>query len=79
MDSNISVIFTKVSSSVTLSCNGPSPWFFCVWEGPKGDRVCALREGIGKEKAGGICGKSDRFKISGESLDFDLRTFLAAT
>ena len=65
IDSNISVMSAKVSASVTLSCKSPSSWFFCVWEGPRGDRVCALREGIGNEKTGGICGNSDRLKISG--------------
>ena len=25
---------TTLGSTTTLSCRSPSPWFFCVWEGP---------------------------------------------
>ena len=56
----------KVSDLVTLSCKSSSPWFFCVWEGPKGDRVCALRAGVDKGQTGGICGSDDRLRISGK-------------
>ena len=51
-------------NSRTLSCSSPQPWFFCVWEGPREDRLCSLRsrEGELKERA---CGYEDsRLELS---------------
>ena len=60
---------TKVSATVELSCSSPSPWFFCVWEGPLGDRVCALRSDMDKEGVKeGMCGQDGRWRIRGELL-----------
>ena len=54
-------VATNLSSSVVLSCNSQAPWFFCVWEGPRGDRICSLRSDIGRD----MCGESDRLTIQG--------------
>ena len=56
---------TKLAEKVELSCFSPSPWFFCVWEGPRRDRVCALRSEIGKEEKA-MCGGVDMMEIQGE-------------
>ena len=58
-------VATKVSESVVLSCDSQAPWFFCVWEGPRGDRVCSLRSDIGRG-GGSMCGGSDRLAIQGK-------------
>ena len=55
---------TRLSESVELSCSSPSPWFFCVWEGPRGDRICSLRSALGVG-GGSLCGESDRMEITG--------------
>ena len=55
---------TRVAESVELSCSSQAPWFFCVWEGPTGDRVCSLRSSLGKG-GGSMCGESDRLKLNG--------------
>ena len=57
-------VTTKLSESALLSCHSPSPWLFCVWAGPGGDRVCGLRDNIGKGE-GAMCGGSSRLKITG--------------
>jgi hypothetical protein len=63
-DSVIKSTTTRLSESVEITCLSPSPWFFCVWEGPRGDRVCSLRSNIGKGD-GSMCGGNDRMKIKG--------------
>ena len=57
-------IFSTLDRNLTLTCTNPSPWFFCVWEGPRGDRVCGLRDKLGSGQAK-LCGEEDRFTISG--------------
>ena len=57
-------VSTNVSGRVELSCHSPSPWFFCVWEGPLGERVCALKADIDKGQ-GTLCGVSTRLEITG--------------
>ena len=59
-------ILTTERSSITLSCSSPSPWFFCVWEGPRGNRVCSLKDDIGRNNDDSLCGEDNRVKISGE-------------
>ena len=51
---------------VSLSCTSTSPWFFCVWEGPDGDRACALREKMG-EQGNSLCGEQGRLEVRGNS------------
>ena len=57
-------VATTLSSSVVLSCDSQAPWFFCVWEGPTGERVCSLRSDIGRE-GGDMCGESHRMTLQG--------------
>ena len=48
---------------VTLSCPvPPAPWFFCVWESPRAERVCGLRHQLGGP---GLCEGEGRLRISG--------------
>ena len=54
------------TTEVTLTCITSSPWFFCVWEGPGGERACALREKIGKQ-GDSLCGEQDRLEVKGNS------------
>ena len=58
-------VATNLSSSVVLSCNSQAPWFFCVWEGPRGDRICSLRSNIGRQGDRDRCGESHRMNIQG--------------
>ena len=58
---------TVVSEAVELSCTSTSSWFFCVWEGPRGDRVCALRSNMGKGDDS-MCGENKRFQIRGKKI-----------
>ena len=54
------------NKEVTLSCLTTSPWFFCVWEGPGGERACALR--VMMEKQGiSFCGDQDKLEVRGNS------------
>ena len=64
-DSVIKSVTAKLSEPVLLSCHSPSPWLFCVWEGPRGDRVCGLRDRVGKGE-GSMCGGSSRLKLTGQ-------------
>ena len=34
----------KQGDSVRLSCRTNIQWFFCVWQGPGGNRQCAIQE-----------------------------------
>ena len=43
-------VLAELDGNVTLRCVSPSPWFFCVWEGPQGGRVCGLRDKLDAEK-----------------------------
>ena len=54
------------SKEVSLSCTTSSPWFFCVWEGPAGDRACALRDQMANH-GNTLCGKQERLEIRGNS------------
>ena len=54
------------TKEVTLTCITSSPWFFCVWEGPGGDRACALRDKMGKQGES-LCGEQDRLEVKGNS------------
>ena len=56
---------TELSDLVELSCSSSSPWFFCVWEGPRGDRVCSLRSNI-HQGGGTMCGVSEKLKMKGK-------------
>ena len=58
-------VFSPVDQNITLTCTNPSPWFFCVWEGPRGDRVCGLRDKLGAGQSG-LCGEEERFTITGQ-------------
>ena len=57
-------VFSTPGENITLSCTNPSPWFFCVWEGPRGDRICGLRDKLGSDQDQ-LCGEDHRFSISG--------------
>ena len=57
-------VFSTLGENVTLTCTNPNPWFFCVWEGPRGDRICGLRDKLGSDQDQ-LCGKDQRFSISG--------------
>merc|ERR1719507_2219865 len=59
------------SQELSLSCSTTSPWFFCVWEGPHGDRACALRTQMDVEGPS-LCGEQDRLVIRGNSTQCTL-------
>ena len=61
-------IMTTLENTVTLTCSSPSPWFFCVWEGPLGNRACGL-----KNSDEALCGEDRRLQISGECDQIWLR------
>ena len=58
-------VYSEVGQNLTISCTNPSPWFFCVWEGPRGDRLCGLRDKLGSGQAK-LCGEEERYTISGQ-------------
>ena len=60
------VTIMTTTKEVTLTCITSSPWFFCVWEGPGGDRACALRDKMGKQGES-LCGEQDRLEVKGNS------------
>ena len=62
-----SQVLSDVGDSVTLRCISPTPWFFCVWEGPRGGRVCGLRDKLDSEGHQALCGADQRLNITGES------------
>merc|ERR1712130_613596 len=64
-------VSTKLFESVELSCSSNSPWFFCVWEGPRGDRVCSLRSAI-KTGGGSMCGQNEKMEIKGNASSCSL-------
>ena len=46
-------VHTEVSeepSQTILTCGGQEEWFFCVWEGPRGDRLCSVRARKGQDE-----------------------------
>ena len=64
-------ILAEQGTTVSLACSslGARPWFFCVWEGPRGDRVCGLRtldtENTGEDTRS-LCGEETRLIIGGQ-------------
>ena len=60
------VHFMSSTKEVSLSCTSTSPWFFCVWEGPAGERACALRDQMDTHGSS-LCGKQERLEIKGNS------------
>ena len=61
-------------SQTLLSCGGEAEWFFCVWEGPRGDRLCSVRARQGEEEVkDGTCGHEDpRLQLAGNRTDCQL-------
>ena len=62
-------VLADLGANTTLSCASPGPWFFCVWEGPGGGRVCGLRDRLGDTSHEALCGGDSRTMISGETQD----------
>ena len=51
---------TEEPSQTVLTCGGETEWFFCVWEGPRGDRLCSVRARKGQDEVkDGNCEYSD--------------------
>merc|ERR1712180_496648 len=44
---------TREGSPLTLSCSSSSPWFFCLWHSPVGDKECAIQE----SEVTSVCGE----------------------
>ena len=62
------------SQSLLLTCGGEAEWFFCVWEGPGGDRLCSVRARQGEEEVkAGTCGHEDsRLELVGNRTECQL-------
>ena len=60
-------ILAEQGTTVSLACSslGARPWFFCVWEGPGGGRVCGLREQLQQPGHQPLCGADTRLNITG--------------
>ena len=52
-------------TALILPIHSPRPWFFCVWEGPGGGRVCGLREQLQQPGHQPLCGADTRLNITG--------------
>ena len=58
----------EAGTRVSLSCSSSTPWFFCVWEGPGGGRVCGLGSLVTGDKGDNtrpLCGEDTRLSIGG--------------
>ena len=60
-------VLVEKEGNITLRCVSPRPWFFCVWEGPQGGRVCGLRDKLTSDGHQALCGGDDRLNITGKS------------
>ena len=62
-------ILAEQGTTVSLGCYSPRPWFFCVWEGPRGGRVCSRRT-LDTNNSGGdtrsLCGEDARLSLGGQ-------------
>ena len=59
---------TVTNQSQSLTCSSESPWFFCVWEGPLGGRLCSVQSRDGQVSNSDACGDGDgRFQLLGNS------------
>ena len=60
-------ILAEQGTTVSLSCTtlGAKPWFFCVWEAPRGGRVCGRRS-LDTEDTRSLCGEDTRLTIGGQ-------------
>ena len=72
-------ILAEQGTTVSLSCSSPRPWFFCVWEGPRGGRVCGLRtldtnNREEEENTRSLCGESARLRIGGQMRDLSSKS-----
>ena len=68
-------VHADLGANTTLSCSSldARPWFFCVWEGPGGGRVCGLRDRMGDST---LCGGDTRTQISGQQHRVHTQWFL---
>ena len=68
-------VTADLGANTTLSCSSldARPWFFCVWEGPGGGRVCGLRDRMGDST---LCGGDTRTQISGQQHRVHTQWFL---
>ena len=56
----VQTMVSEEPSQTLLTCGGEVEWFFCVWEGPRGDRLCSVRARKGEEEVkDGTCGYED--------------------
>ena len=49
-DLTVQATVSQESSQTLLTCGGQTEWFFCVWEGPRGDRLCSVRARKGQDE-----------------------------
>ena len=57
-----------VVTNVTLQCVSESPWFFCVWETPLGQRLCSVQS-----RESGACGEAGpRLRLGGNNTVCEL-------
>ena len=61
-------VLADLGGNISLSCASPRPWFFCVWEGPGGGRVCGLSDRLGSDGHEALCGGETRTRISGQII-----------
>ena len=61
-------VMVEKEGNITLRCISPRPWFFCVWEGPHGGRVCGLRDKLASDGHQALCGADNRLNITGKNI-----------
>ena len=54
-------VLVRSGSSLSLYCHTDTPWFFCVWTSPRGDKQCAIQE----NRVSSVCEGEPRIVISG--------------
>merc|ERR1719483_751391 len=50
-------------SKLTISCSSSTPWFFCLFHSPMGDKQCAIQE----SEVSSVCSSDTLLSLSGES------------
>jgi len=58
----------KQGDSVRLSCRTNIQWFFCVWQGPDGDKQCAIQEKMPQN----VCDGDNRITLEGGPNNCDI-------
>ena len=54
-------VMVEEGTMMRMSCRTEREWFFCLWQNPEQERLCAVQE----QTMQSVCGENNRIKLLG--------------